>query len=905
MNTVYGMPSQVSEARPEGAIFQVRRPDTLQFSTLEGLTRMAGVSPQWLRALINKEVVDNALDEIDRVGGNAESVTIRRDGDDTYIVEDAGSGIKQDLHGLCNLFSANRSMVSSKFFRRPSRGMLGNGLRVLVGAVALSDGTITVESHGRRTALRPRRFGDTEIISQISAPNKLGTRITYTLGAIIPYDDDLIEAEDAVKLACAAGPTYTRLPSPHWLDADHLAQSFAVIEAAETTVRQLIEKLDGCSGAMAGRIAAPFGKGRTCRSMSDPEIAALLKQMQESARVVKPRALGLIGADAFGEAYDGYIVAEAALVTRTHEPRAHIPVLIEAWANVTSRRGDEAALTLYCNRTPTVGGVDAVHGHGGVYISGACLDDDGDAIMKVEGGHCDLIVAVTSPFIPTTSLGKAPDLSLLQSEIVEALRKAFTRSRNRLPPDPALPKPPKAEPLPKTPKAEPYQPSGPLATFLAEEAARAGCAPRDLFVLSPKHDPFNETKASRRAAEWFTEQVDRLKPYGEVHPRGMYYRCVSAGDVRLPDGTPFVGSNANSQFVEAACKYARHLGLIPFDRIVDERAAPPDFYDRDDRHSDVDASDDPIDRELIVSDGIEPLGVPELNCLVPTLSMAVPKLPRQPFRICLIGEKTSLGEVLRPIAREVRGEMVLGTGEVSEAAVFGICRRAAADKRRLRLLYFSDFDPAGWQMPISVARKLQAHRCHEFPDLDVRLFKVALTVEQVIEFNLPDSPIKRAEKRARAWRERWGREQVEIDALAALRPDLLDQIARAAVAPYFDPTFDRRFAEAMAMPPDLLAWFDDQPAYQQAKASVQKAYTPALRAITKLNAAKAAAVDEMLRIVANDAPDLSDVVVKPEIGDDEPENSIFDSRDDFVTATMKLKALKALDSEEDDEEGAE
>ncbi|HYK35308.1 hypothetical protein [Alloacidobacterium sp.] len=433
------------------------------------------------------------------------------------------------------------------------------------------------------------------------------------------------------------------------------------------------------------------------------------------------------------------------------------------------------------------GGVDAVRGHNGIYLSGACLDDNSDAIMKVEGGDCDLIVAVTAPFIPTTSLGKAPDLSLLQPEIVEALRKAFTRSRNRLPPDPAQPKPPKAEPLPKAPKAEPYEPSGPLATLLAIEAELAGLAPRDLFVLLPKHDPFNETKASRRDAEWFAEQVDRFVPDGRVHLRGLYYRCLSAGDVRLPNGTRFVGSHITSSLVEAAGKYARHFGLVAFDRIVDERAAPPEFWVADEKHSDDDASEDPIYRELIVSDESDQFRVPELDSLVPTLSIAAPKIPRQPFRICMIGEKTSLGEVLKPIAKEVRGELLLATGEVSESAVYGIAKRAADDGRPLRILYFSDFDPDGWQMPISVARKLQAHICREFHRLDVRLIRVALTVEQVIEFHLPDSPIKPGEKRARAWRERWGREQVEIDALAALRPDLLDQIARAAVAPYFDP----------------------------------------------------------------------------------------------------------------------
>ena len=36
------------------------------------------------------------------------------------------------------------------------------------------------------------------------------------------------------------------------------------------------------------------------------------------------------------------------------------------------------------------------------------------------------------------------------------------------------------------------------------------------------------------------------------------------------------------------------------------------------------------------------------------------------------------------------------------------------------------------------------------------------------------------------------REQTEIDALAALRPDVLNQIARDAITPFYDPTLARR-----------------------------------------------------------------------------------------------------------------
>jgi hypothetical protein len=897
-----GMPSAVAAASADQPIFQVRRPDTLQFGTIEGLTRMAGVPGRKLRALIAKEVTDNALDEADRLGGHADGITIGREGADRYIVEDQGAGISGDAEVLRDLFSASRPMLSGKFLRRPSRGLLGNGLRCLVAAVALSGETIVVETHGRRTVLRPGRVGPTEILEVTASARRTGTRLEYTLGDIIqPDDDDLADAEAAIALAIAAEPAYGRRPSPHWLDADHLAETFATIEPVGVTARQVIERLDGCSGAMAGKITAPFGKGRTCRSMHEAEIAELLRRMQAVARVVKSRALGPVGAAAFGPDYDGYIIGDAMLRVGIREPYARIPVLIEAWASVTSRRGGEARLRVFCNRSPVVGAVDAARITGsGIHLSGAGLQRYGP-FMTVEGGDCDLIVAVTAPLIPTTSLGKAPDLSVLQEEIAEVLRRAFTRSRNRLPPDPAEPKPPKHEPPAKPPKPPPYRPYGPLATMLAEEAAAVGLFPDDLLVLSPRYDPFNETRTSRRDAEWFAAQVTRFVPAGRIHLRGLYYRCLSAGDVRLPDGSRFVGTAQVAELVAGAGKYARHLGLVPFERIVDERAAPPEFYDTAGSHADGPAPE----RQLLVDGAETGISLPDLTIFLPTIGVTPALAPRQPFRISMIGEKVSLGEVLRPIAREVQAELLLATGEVSESAVYGIAERAAADGRPLRVLYFSDFDPAGWQMPVSVARKLQAHQCREFPDLDVRLIRVALTHPQVLEFGLPDSPIKPGEKRAQAWRNRWGCEQVEIDALAALRPDLLDRIARAAVAPYFDPTLESRFKEAAELPADAAAWFCELPEYEAAIAAIRSAYGPASKAVAALKATADAAIEALRQAVekAEDRPALPPVEVRPEIAADEPEDAVLDSGD-FIVATRRLQAIKALAPDADDDNDA-
>lgn len=123
------------------------------------------------------------------------------------------------------------------------------------------------------------------------------------------------------------------------------------------------------------------------------------------------------------------------------------------------------------------------------------------------------------------------------------------------------------------------------------------------------------------------------------------------------------------------------------------------------------------------------------------------------------------------------------------------CMADSYDGRELIVLCFSDCDPAGWQMPISIARKLQALKALEFSELEFRVFRVALTAEQVELYGLPTTPIKETEKRADKWREAMGVEQTEIDSLLTDR-SLFRQIARDAIAPFYDVSLHRRVKEA-------------------------------------------------------------------------------------------------------------
>jgi hypothetical protein len=126
--------------------------------------------------------------------------------------------------------------------------------------------------------------------------------------------------------------------------------------------------------------------------------------------------------------------------------------------------------------------------------------------------------------------------------------------------------------------------------------------------------------------------------------------------------------------------------------------------------------------------------------------------------------------VLLPIARAKQADLYLPSREISDTLLHRMASDAVKDGRPLVVFTLSDCDPAGHQMPVSIARKLQSLRDLLFPKFRFEVVPVALTVDQVRELGLPSTPLKETEKRADRWREAFGVEQTEIDALATLQP---------------------------------------------------------------------------------------------------------------------------------------
>ena len=317
----------------------------------------------------------------------------------------------------------------------------------------------------------------------------------------------------------------------------------------------------------------------------------------------------------------------------------------------------------------------------------------------------------------------------------------------------------------------------------------------DAHVMAPQTDPyFLDTVANRRNGQWFAEQLARFAHQGVVHLRGLHYKIASAGDVTKPDGETYVNSKDDWEWLSAnASKAARWLEDLPFNRIRDQRNDAPQKFGGDEPNPWVS-----------LEDGDE-ITIPSLDALLPIAHLSGTTgfdqatsrpIVWQPYRIVLIGEKSSLSDELLPLAMATGGELLLPTGCMSDTMLAELAARCAADPRPAVVFYFSDFDPSGRHMPLEVARKLQALRDLRHPDLDIALYPVALTYEQCVEFDLPSIPLKESERRGSAWKAEFGREQTELDALLSLHPGRLRQIAEKTIRPFYDPDLDEKISAA-------------------------------------------------------------------------------------------------------------
>jgi DNA-binding PadR family transcriptional regulator len=326
-------------------------------------------------------------------------------------------------------------------------------------------------------------------------------------------------------------------------------------------------------------------------------------------------------------------------------------------------------------------------------------------------------------------------------------------------------------------------------TQLKALAAKLGVGREALLALAPRNDPFYVgTPRQIAMAEWFAEiwQEKGFTGRGGVHLRRAHYQLL--GNAKH-DGKQYENNVINFNYLVDASKYARYLGLVDPEDIIDRRNPEPHIF-----------LNRPEDEEEI---GFE---VYTSEMVLPTISTGLldrldeylesPLLvPRgydyhpfhQPYHVEVWAEKSTMNDVLAPVCERQSTNLVTGLGYLSITAVVALLRRIEHIGKPARILYVSDMDKAGKNMPVQVGRQCEFWIREYLPDADIRLEPIVLTPEQVEEHGLDRMAITDEET---------GEEKVELDALEGLVPGELEKIVEENIERFRDQGLRRKFYEA-------------------------------------------------------------------------------------------------------------
>jgi len=159
-------------------------------------------------------------------------------------------------------------------------------------------------------------------------------------------------------------------------------------------------------------------------------------------------------------------------------------------------------------------------------------------------------------------------------------------------------------------------------------------------------------------------------------------------------------------------------------------------------------------------------------------SYRLPRWEGQEYYAELWVEKDALAGVLTPLARQFHVTLMVNRGYSSQSAMYESAQRFLNSGRSPLLFYLGDHDPSGEDMVRDIRDRLIMFGVD---DIDVQ--KLALTMDQIQQYNPPPNPAKVDDPRAAAYIELHGASSWEVDALP---PTVLNEIIRNAFESVID-----------------------------------------------------------------------------------------------------------------------
>lgn len=171
-------------------------------------------------------------------------------------------------------------------------------------------------------------------------------------------------------------------------------------------------------------------------------------------------------------------------------------------------------------------------------------------------------------------------------------------------------------------------------------------------------------------------------------------------------------------------------------------------------------------------------------------SYALPRMEGQDTYLEVWVEKDALSGVLSRVTKQYHIPIVVNRGYSSASAMFDAFERftnAFLNNQSIKILYLGDFDPSGMDMIRDIQDRIiefiKGSQRFETDEEAIELYQfsvepIALTREQIRQYNPPPNPAKQTDPRAKDFIKLHGATSWEVD---ALRPEVLNALLTEAI----------------------------------------------------------------------------------------------------------------------------
>jgi len=743
-----------------------------------------------------KELVDNAIDANRKAQANIKKEKYRpcelglTETKKGFYIIDHGNGLSEK--DVRTIFSLKRdSSYSSKYIKTVTHGMLGQGIRVVLGICCIYGGKIKLFSQGKKYLIIPNQnSGEVEITSEKGDVIE-GTKIEVEFDNEEFNDSFLSWGQDSIKLDKTL--FFNGYTNPWWYSAEEI--KFLLKKSTEEKfVRKFSKKFFNIKIQKESKFYKL--KINDLLSKNYNTVEEFLNELREtSTQTVKFNRIGHLE----GYEYYKFEYNYEELFNRK------IPYLTEVWAkkssptSILNTKYYKIVFKLFINGS-------RCGEENKLMVSENEFKEEKERIIsinplieiKIPRCNVEFLLNITTPWIQTEGEGKKPKFSdkmeniikTLLTEIVQNINKELKKSENK---KPKYSEKNDRHKLTKLIGQEPINQADKNVEELEQKIKNL-----NLKMANDNHALYKAMgQSGRLKAAWFYYWWNILGKPKNIHLRRIHYLLVSkisknkdenkeGYEIKyVLDGKEreYKNDMASWKYLVEASTFARNLRLVDPGDIVDRRN--PQI--KDNLIYPINTIDI-IEGDFPLANFLNPNNIDNMKLKFPEPEVKFDYSGLlQPNIVVVVVEKTTINDIIEPLQEKYQFIFQPAQGFLSYTTTHQILSFIKRYEKPMIILYISDFDPSGISMPSALAQQVEIELIQQgLIDRmkDLRIVHVALTREQIDKYKLPSVPD--VEKRGyEKFKKKYGN-PVELDALVAHCPGELEKILKEELAKYMD-----------------------------------------------------------------------------------------------------------------------